>query len=332
MPDKLPRVQRHYGRKPPISDRPRMRLAPILQEAALPDHPVAVDYGKAQVIKDQLQMLGNDRYGDCVAVTWANDRLLTTAWLTPDKVTYPSLDDVLTLYKTQNPDFPDQDEGMVIQYALEYLVKTGGPDGVKAVAFAAVDIGDLEELRTAIALFGGIWLGVNVTDANQDQFSREQPWDYVSRSPVEGGHAVPGVGYDTTYIDFLTWAEETKLTEAFRQHQLEEAWVVVWPEHLGSATFLEGVSLDKLAEAYSAVTDGKVLPLPVTPEPTPTPTPTPEPTPEPGPEPTPEPTPDPFLDSLDPAVVAHVTKNAARQHMTPAEYVSWKLAGDFDLR
>lgn len=318
MPEKLARPARHYGRKPPISDRPRLQLKPLLR-AGVPAHPAAVDYGAK--VAARLQMLGNDEYGDCVAVTWANDRLLTTAWLTPDKVTYPTQDQVYEFYKTQNPDFPNQDEGMVIQYALEALQKTGGPDGVKAVAFAAVDVGDIDELRAAIALFGGIWLGVNVTDANQDEFSRDQPWDYVSRSPIEGGHAIPGVGYDTTYIDFFTWAEETKLTEAFRQHQLEEAWVVVWPEHLGAASFLEGVDLNALADAYSAITDGKVLPLP-----------DPGPTPQPTPEPTPAPTPDGFLSQLDPAVAEHVAKNAEHRKQTYAEYVSWKLAGDFDLR
>ena len=50
------------------------------------------------------------------------------------------------LYKTQNPDFPDEDNGMDIQTCLEYLVKHGGPDGVKALAA----LPSLDELRAKI--------------------------------------------------------------------------------------------------------------------------------------------------------------------------------------
>ena len=50
-------------------------------------------------------MLGNDQYGDCVAVTWANLRRLVTALLTGNPV-YPDLAQVEALYKTQNPEFP----------------------------------------------------------------------------------------------------------------------------------------------------------------------------------------------------------------------------------
>ena len=55
-------------------------------------------------------MLDNDQYGTCVAVTWANARRLVTTTLTP-KGYYPGLDEVIALYKTQNPGFPAEDNG-----------------------------------------------------------------------------------------------------------------------------------------------------------------------------------------------------------------------------
>lgn len=251
-----------YGRRAPKSAAALM-LSRVLT-GVIPAHPASEDYGSRF---GGWQMLGNDQYGDCVAVTWANQRALVSTVLS-GKTSYPPLDQVLAFYKTQNPGFPAEDDGMDIQTALEYLVKVGGPDGVKAVAFAKVDHTNKEELRAAHAIFGQVWYGVNVLDANQAEFGNGQPWDYVPHSPLDGGHSVAGVGYDPINIKFITWAKETSFTEAFRAHQVEEAWVVIWPEQLGTTQFVLGIDIWALAADYQAIT-GKTLPLPPSPVPTP---------------------------------------------------------------
>ena len=217
-------------------------------------------------------MLGNDVAGDCVAVTWANQRALVTTALS-QKTDYPTQAEVWTFYKTQNPTFDPNgtagtngpgspaDGGMDIQTALEYLRNTGGPGGVKAVAFARVDFTNENELRSAHAIFGQVWYGINVLVANQTEFSNGQAWDYVAGSPLDGGHSITGVGYDPTDYRFVTWAQETDWTEAFRTHQVEEAWVVIWPEHLGSREFEQGINLQQLAADYQTIT-GQPLVIP----------------------------------------------------------------------
>ena len=246
-------AQPRYGRRPPKAA-PALRLASLLS-GTLPPTPTAVDYGKRFT---GWQMLGNDSAGDCVAVSWANQRALVTTVLA-EHTSYPTQDQVWQLYKTQNPQFDPAgspsstgpgspaDQGMEIQSALEYLVKTGGPDGVKAAAFAKVDHTDEAELRAAHAIFGQVWYGVNVQKANQSEFSGGKPWDYVAASPIEGGHSITGVGYDPKDYRFVTWARETMWTEAFRKHLVEEAWVVVWPEHFGAKEFQAGIDLGELA-------------------------------------------------------------------------------------
>lgn len=287
-----------YGRRTP-KGAPALKLASFLS-GAVPAAPSSEDYGTQFT---GWQMLGNDTAGDCVSVTWANQRALVTTVLA-GKTSYPTQDQVWTFYKTQNPNFDPNgssntdgpgssaDGGMDIQTALEYLQQNGGPDGVKAVAFAKVDYTNEAELKAAHAIFGQVWYGINVLDANMNEFNSGQPWDYVANSPIDGGHSVTGVGYDPTDYRFVTWAAETQWTEAFRQHQVEEAWVVVWPEHLGSKEFMQGIDLAALATDYQEIT-GKVLPLPNPTPPVPTPTPTPVPTP------TPTPTPTPVVDAAD---------------------------------
>ena len=262
----MTRTAGKLGRRPPKRAH-SLKLGDYLT-GVVPAVPAGEDYLAA--LGGGWQMLGNDQYGDCVAVTWANVRRLVTATLTsaPD---YPAQDQVFEVYKTQNPGFPDDDNGMDIQTLLEHLVTTGGPDGVKAAGFASVDHANPAEVKAAIALFGYVWAGVNVLEVNQQQFGSSQPWDYDPASPVEGGHSVVTGGYGAPGDGplggderFITWAAETSFTDAFWANEVEEAWVVIWPEHLGSKDFLAGLDMTQLAADYQAIT-GRAFPAPVTP-------------------------------------------------------------------
>jgi len=280
-----------YGRKPP-KNAPALHFRSIRNlGVTIPSHPTSEDYLKSL---PGWQMLGNDQYGDCVAVTWANERRIVTGLLGGHAV-YPTMDQVIQFYKTQNPGFPSEDNGMDIQTALEYLVSHGGPDGVKAVAFAKVDTSNLEEVKAALAIFGTLWTGIVVQDANETQFSKGQVWDYVPSSPDAGGHSIMSGGYlgqAASDVRFITWATETGFTDNYWAHKVEEAWVVIWPEHLGTASFMAGVNIAQLAQDYQAIT-GKTLTIPNTPPPNPTPT----------------PNVDPALKTFHDAVVAWVNKS-----------------------
>ena len=266
-----------FGRRAP-KRAPAIQLGPLLT-GVVPDHPASADYLAA--LGGGWQILGNDQYGDCVAVTWANERRLVTTTL--GTANYPDLNEVITFYKTQNPGFPAQDRGMDIQTALEYLVVNGGPDGVKALGFAAVDYTNEAQVQAAVAIFGCLWAGFNVLQANVQEFSAGQPWDYVAGSPVAGGHSVLVGGYGPAGAGalggderFITWAQETSFTDAFWGREMEECWAVIWPEHLGSREFLAGVDLAQFAADYTAIT-GKPFPA-VVPTPPPSPPPPPPPT------------------------------------------------------
>jgi hypothetical protein len=168
---------------------------------------------------------------------------------------------VLQFYATQNPN--GSDNGMDIQTALEDLVSAGGPDGVKALGFAAVDYTNPEEVKAAINIFGSVWTGVNVTSTNQSEFGASQPWDYDPNSQVEGGHSIITGGYGTFKPTpsqlagdekFITWAQETSFTDAFWANQVTQTWVVIWPEHLGSKEFVQGMNLTAFKADYQEIT------------------------------------------------------------------------------
>lgn len=245
--------------------RPRLQLGDVLT-GTVPAHPDRVDY--LMPLNGGWQVLGNDRAGDCEAVRWANSRRLVTATLT-DTVDYPDQDMVWAVYKTQNPGFdpdgdPDvdgpgssADQGMQTQLLLEHLHTDAGPDGVKVVAFAEVDYRNEAEVDAALAIFGELWLDVVVQDAQQQQFASGLSWEYDPTSPTDGGHAVLAGGYtpsDDECADIITWGQEVKLGQSFFDSCVDSAWVVIWPEHLGTKAFLEGIDQSKLADAYKALT------------------------------------------------------------------------------
>lgn len=260
-----------YGRRPP-KNAPALRFGSVLASGA-PSYPPRVDYLKKL---PGWQMLGNDVAGDCNAVTWANMRRLVTASLATEN--YPTQAQVWQFYQTQNPGFDpngtastngpgsSDDQGMDIQTGLEYLHANGGPDGVKPVAFAKVDHTKIAEVKAALAIFGGLWLGIEVLDANQKQFADGEAWSDVPGSQIDGGHAILGGGYGTD-ICFITWGQETRFEPSFWNGVVqsvplvEEAWAVIWPEDLGTKSFEQGVNQAQLAADYQAIT-GTPLVLP----------------------------------------------------------------------
>lgn len=236
------------------------------QEAALESDPQAT-YNEPLVLPPAVdylapfkewKKLGNDRYGVCVPVTWANMRRLVTSKLTGREV-YPSMNQVMDFYKALNEDFIP-DKGVVIQDLLNHLVNKGGPDGVRAIAFAQVDITDtLEDIRKALAIFGSVWVGMRVLPQNRDEFDCGQPWTPPPTPPTTSsppdGHSVLVGGYlDNNNLKIVTWGETAQLTKAFAVSRMYEAWVVIWPEHLGSRRFTKGVNLNRLRSEFKALT------------------------------------------------------------------------------
>jgi hypothetical protein len=269
------------GRRPAVPGRPVLRLRDVLTG-------IVPAVGPADYLTGlRFGLFRNDEIGDCGPVSVANDRILVTSRLTPDRVHVPALAAVLDLYKRSgNPGFPADDNGVVLADMLAQVLK-GGLDGVKCLAYAQVNVKDQAELDAAIAIFGGVLLGVTLQQAQQAQTDAGK-WDYKP-SNLWGGHAV--LSGAETPVRVVTWAKGVTLTQAFVDHQLDEAWVVIWPEHLTDRGFLTGVDLAKLAQVYTALT-GKNFPA-VTPAPVPPPAPPPPPIPIPPAPPQPPPTPTP---------------------------------------
>lgn len=168
------------------------------------------------------------------------------------------------------------DQGTLIQDAMSYWRKTG-VGGHRIAAFAEVSVADMTEVKSALAAFGPLSIGINFPASAMDQFDAGEPWDVVKHTSVEGGHCVAVVGYDAHYLYVVTWGQVQKMTQAFWNKYVEEAWAPISTEWVDSVTGLDpaGVDLVGLGEAFTALT-GDPSPFP-RPSPSPNPTPTPAP-------------------------------------------------------
>lgn len=242
-----------------VSD-PAKQLLRLELTGVTPAHPTAADHF-SQITN--WGMLGNDLYGDCGPAAVAHYVMLVTKYLTGTVVS-PSLADVLALYTLCNPDFNPTtgagDNGVDMGEMLGFVCSNG--IGVKkALAHAKVQINSVNDVQAVASIFGGALLGVTLETAQQAQ-TNTKLWDY-NPSPIWGGHAVlaglytgSAVGSD---ISVVTWGQTCGTTDSFEQHQLNECHVLIFPEHLGTVAFQQGVNLGALAADYQELT-GQTLP------------------------------------------------------------------------
>jgi hypothetical protein len=204
-----------------------------------------------------------------------------------------------------------------MQTMLSDAVKHGFA-GEPVLGFAKVDLRNPEEVRAAIAIFGGVLFGLDLQVAQQDQLD-EGVWDYA-RSGEWGGHAIMAGAYDTSVETGVTWAKTIRMTNQFIRRQLAEAWVVILPAHLGTRRFLEGMDMATFAADYEQLT-GRPFPSPATPTPVPAP-------PQPSPTPSPGSGGASFRLDLDPALALRLVAKASRAGVSPEQWLHTHVAAE----
>lgn len=259
------------GRLAPVPTKPRMKLRPYTRAAAAP--PPAVDWYSG--IAD-FPMYGNADWGDCVEAEMGHGEQVVSFYGSHKLVTVPD-QAVLDAYSeiagfdpnAGPPGRNPTDQGTLIQDAMSWWRKTG-IGGHKIAAFAEVEVSDMTEVKTALAAFGPLSIGMNFPASAMDQFNEGQPWDVVRRTTMEGGHCVALVGYDSRYLYVVTWGAVQKMTPEFWAKYVEEAWAPISREWVDSATGLDpaGVDLVGLGEEFTSLT-GEPSPFQPGPDPAP---------------------------------------------------------------
>lgn len=235
------------GKLEPKDDPRTLRLARYLERAALPGPPESLSLTP---LVARWGMLGNDRLGDCTAAAAAHMLMLWTAASGHELA--PSEEQVVHLYSAvsgYDATTGQHDDGAFELDVLNYW-RHHGLDRQRIFAFAAVDPKDLGQLRQAMALFDGVYVGIGLPRSAQQQIG--SIWDVVSGPDGAfgswGGHAVPLLDYDPDTFTCITWGAEQRMTAAFVEQYVDEAYAIVptyWRNH---APHVDGFKFDLLVQ------------------------------------------------------------------------------------
>ncbi len=232
------------GRKAVKSDSRTLKLSRYVKPT-LPPAPPVVDWSKGLT---EWGLMLNDKLGDCT-IAGAAHAVQVWTMNTGSMVTVPD-PVILNYYETWDgyqPGNPATDTGGVEMDVLKNWQKQGF-DKHRLLAYTEAAWTNLEEVRQAMHLFGGMYIGLNLPNTAKTQ----DIWDVVPNGGPEsqagswGGHCVYVVGYDQKGFTCITWGMLKTMTLAFWNAYVDEAYVLLaadWLEKKGSPV---GFDLDQL--------------------------------------------------------------------------------------
>lgn len=241
-----------YGKLAPHPEEthPRVKLRDHLQA---PVAPAVVDWA-SRVTNWPVYL--NNQIGDCTCSALGHALEAWTTYAQGTTLAVPD-SDVLSLYEAvsgYNPQTGANDNGAVEQDVLAYVQKNG-LGGHKILAYAQVDHANPREMKSALEIFGSVYLGIQVPDSAQSQFAAGQPWSVVPGASIEGGHAINLQKWDTQYMYPVTWGKLQPMTPDFWASYGDEAWVIVTDDWISVKGLTPtGLNLASLLAEFHSIT------------------------------------------------------------------------------
>lgn len=203
-----------------------LRLATYL-DTALPAPPAHADWISHV---PSWPMYDNDRIGCCTIATAAHLVQSWTQYAVDDDWMIPQ-NAVTAAYSAvsgYNPVTGDNDNGAVVMDVLRYW-RTAGIGGRKILAYVQVNTRDLREVRQAIHMFGGVYIGAMLPLAAQGQVgSLWQPTTGPQgRAGSWGGHAISVSAYTPKTLTCITWGAAQDMTWGWWRRYVDEAYAIV---------------------------------------------------------------------------------------------------------
>ncbi|MDE2107117.1 MAG: hypothetical protein KGL39_58460 [Patescibacteria group bacterium] len=194
----------------------------------------SVDWGK---LVPEWGMMLNDKIGDC---TCAGAGHLIMDWSSnANKLVTPSDHDILKAYEDvsgYNPANPRSDNGAAELDVLNYWRNTGIA-GHKILAFVQVNVKNVNHVKAAIQLFGGVYAGVQLPVSAQGKSEWVMPQLGMPQDVIPGswgGHAIPIVAFDEKQCTCITWGQRLQMDWLFWLTYMEECWSIVTEDFIAA--------------------------------------------------------------------------------------------------
>ncbi len=236
--------QMKLGRKAVVTDSRTLLLARYIS-TALPPPPASKDWTKGI---SQFGMMLNDKLGCCTIAALGHAVQVWSANTTKEITVTDA--QVLRYYEKWDgykPSDPTTDTGGIELNVLNSWRKSSF-NRHKLIAFADPTVSNLDLIRQAITLFGGVYIGVALPASAQTQ----DMWDVVpgggpnSKAGSWGGHAVFVPKYDEKGFTCITWGILKTMTVDFWNAYVDEAHALLSPDWLNAKGSPSGFKLEEL--------------------------------------------------------------------------------------
>jgi hypothetical protein len=238
------------GKRAPRLDSRTLKLSQYLP-VSLPPPPTMRDWSNGST---SFGMMLNDQLGCCTIAACGH---AVQVWTANTTSMMTELDETVLkyyeLWDGYDPRDPGTDQGGVELDVLNCWRKETF-NRHRLVAYAEVPHHDLEHVKQAICLFGGLYVGISLPRSA----AKQAIWDAVDNvhggSPGSwGGHAVYVVGYDAQMVTCITWGVLQKMTWNFWLKYIDEAYALLGGDflpHFGGGT----INMASLLADLKAVT------------------------------------------------------------------------------
>ena len=189
-------------------------------------------------------MDGNDTVGDCTIAALAHASTVFNGLVGATNIMTAQQCTDLYFQLTGGPD-----SGLDCLTVLEYW-KANAVNGEKILGYAAVDVTNHHEVKQAIALFGGVYIGFQVQAGCIDQFDWNQWW---RPGPLTAdGHCVFVTAFDKFSVQCETWGGLQTGRWSWWNECVQEAYVIL-PPQAEIANFAPGVDFAQLQADLAAL-------------------------------------------------------------------------------
>lgn len=239
------------GRRAVRHDDRTLQLARYMKTLAPP--PLAVDWTKGAT---SFGMMLNDQLGDCTIAGCGHAVQIWSANLgTEATVPDATIEQFYEAWDGYQPADPSTDQGGVELDVLNAWRQGGFAEHI-LTGFADPHVADVQAVRQAIALFGGVYIGLSLplTAQNQPVWDVTEPTDPGAAPGSWGGHCVFVPKYDADSFTCITWGGLQKMTTAFWTEYCDEAHALLSKDWLGAKGSPDGLDLAQLQADLEEVT------------------------------------------------------------------------------
>lgn len=238
---------RRLGRHKSPHDKRTIHFADVVS-GTLPAFPEQLAQDAS--IPDETSQYANDHVGDCTVASFAH---LEEVWTSNGQFRrLLTTEEVISFYSLvagYSPDDTETDRGANMMDVLRSLRSVGiGADKRRIEAYVKIDHRDVDHVKSAINLFGGVYVGADLPVSAETALEKRQEWSITDDAAgAWGGHCMSASRYDRRGVTFRTWGKLQFADWSWWHAYVDECWAIVdqdWLRQDGLAP--NGLNIGKL--------------------------------------------------------------------------------------